>query len=106
MRVLGLGSLTTQVEHTQGSVVELLGGVGRVALWKSHKVAHMSASPVPPWTITVYLANGICRNNLTVHPSPAPRYPFTSNVYVSHVDLDDVAAATCGLLATPGAAGR
>lgn len=34
------------------------------------------------------------------------RYPFTSNLYVSHVDVDDVAAATCGLLATPGANGR
>jgi hypothetical protein len=34
------------------------------------------------------------------------RYPFTSNMYVSHVDLDDVAAGICGLLATPGASGR
>ncbi|KAF6259935.1 hypothetical protein COO60DRAFT_1700582 [Scenedesmus sp. NREL 46B-D3] len=34
------------------------------------------------------------------------KYPFTSNLYVSHVDLDDVAAGICGLLATPGANGR
>lgn len=27
-------------------------------------------------------------------------------MFVTHVDVDDVAAATCGLLGTPGAAGR
>lgn len=34
------------------------------------------------------------------------RYPYTSNIFISHVDVDDVAAAMCGLLATPGATGR
>lgn len=34
------------------------------------------------------------------------KFPFTSNLTISHVDLDDVAAAICGLLATPSASGR
>lgn len=55
-----------------------------------------------------YCAAGVAGRTLTpcMYALLASRYPFTSNMYVSHVDLDDVAAAICGLLATPGAAGR
>lgn len=45
------------------------------------------------WTPIVQHMNGV-------------KYPWTSNMFVTHVDVDDVAAATCGLLGTPGAAGR
>jgi hypothetical protein len=64
----------------------------------------------------LYTNMGLSMPPLPLPPPPPPlpsplllllcRYPFTSNMYVSHVDLDDVAAGICGLLATPGASGR